>query len=168
MKYLWCYETPIGRLTLVEENGCVCHLLLNGQLPPPGCEPGETDLLASVATQLAEYFAGQRKSFDFPFVLRGTPFQETVWQALQTIPYGETRSYLEIARQIERSTAARAVGMACARNPLPVIVPCHRVVGSNGCLTGYAGGQATKQLLLAAEQSCRTDSHPSSIRYVTN
>ena len=152
MKYLWCYETLLGRLTLIEENGCVYRLLLSGQNPPPGCEVGETDALAAAAAQLAEYFAGQRKDFDIPLVLRGTPFQEIVWQALQTIPYGETRCYQDIARHIGRPAAARAVGMACARNPLPVIVPCHRVVSSNGSLTGYIGGQAAKQLLLSVEQ----------------
>jgi O-6-methylguanine DNA methyltransferase len=104
--------------------------------------------------QLEEYFAGQRKQFEVPLVLRGTPFQVSVWKALLQIPYGETRSYGDIARAIGRDRAVRAVGQANRANPIPVIIPCHRVVGSNGTLTGYAGDQVhLKRHLLEHEHA---------------
>ncbi len=105
--------------------------------------------------QLAEYFAGERKQFDVPLALRGTPFQLEVWRALQRIPYGETRTYADIARAIGRPTATRAVGGANGANPIPIIIPCHRVIGSNGGLTGFGGGIDVKRRLLDLEAGVR-------------
>lgn len=102
--------------------------------------------------QMAEYFQGRRREFDLPLDPQGTAFQRTVWAALREIPYGETRSYGELAAMIGRPKAARAVGMACNRNPLPILIPCHRVVGKDGSLTGYAGGLELKQQLLELEK----------------
>lgn len=104
--------------------------------------------------QLAEYFAGQRQAFDLPLRMQGTPFQQKVWAALRN-PYGETRSYGQIAAQVGNPKAGRAVGMANNRNPIAIIVPCHRVIGANGSLTGYAGGLSVKQELLALERRTR-------------
>ena len=107
----------------------------------------------AAARQLLEYFEGNRQCFDFPIQPEGTPFQKAVWDALRTIPYGQVRSYGQIAAAIGRPKAARAVGMACNRNPLWIVIPCHRVVGNSGRLTGYAGGLATKAALLELEQT---------------
>jgi len=101
--------------------------------------------------QLREYFAGQREDFDLPLVLHGTPFQLSVWRNLQKIPYGKTVSYLDLAKKIGNPKAVRAVGLANGLNPIPIIVPCHRVIGSDGSLTGFGGGLPTKQKLLALE-----------------
>jgi len=105
-----------------------------------------------VATQLAEYFAGDRRAFDLPVAPRGSEFQELVWRALVEIPFGETRSYGQLARSIGQPTASRAVGAANGRNPIAIIVPCHRVIGATGALTGYAGGMAAKRWLLDHER----------------
>lgn len=109
-------------------------------------------VLAQAAAQLAEYFAGQRQSFTIPLAPRGTPFQQEVWRALCAIPYGQTRSYGQLAAALGRPSAARAVGGACRRNPIWLMIPCHRVVGASGSLTGYAGGLERKKALLALEQ----------------
>lgn len=113
---------------------------------------GIPPLLAQAARELGEYFDGIRRTFTFPISLQGTPFQKEVWRALRSIPYGETRTYGQIAAQIGRPKAVRAVGMANHRNPLPIVVPCHRVVGADGSLTGYAGGLDIKTLLLRLEK----------------
>jgi methylated-DNA-[protein]-cysteine S-methyltransferase len=110
-----------------------------------------TRRLDDLTTQLREYFAGKRKTFDFPLAPRGTEFQLAVWNALLDIPYGDTTTYAELARRIGRPSAVRAVGAANGANPIPVIIPCHRVIGSNGTLTGYGGGIERKQWLLALE-----------------
>jgi len=107
---------------------------------------------AGVRAQLAEYFAGERTLFDVPLVMAGTPFQLRVWRELENIPYGETISYGELARRVEQPSAARAVGLANGRNPISVIVPCHRVLGANGSLTGYGGGMERKETLLGLER----------------
>ena len=109
-------------------------------------------ILQEASRQLAEYFAGQRKSFTLPYAMQGTRWQRSVWQALTRIPYGETRSYRQIAEQVGNPRAFRAVGMANNRNPLPILVPCHRVIGADGSLVGYASGVAIKQKLLQLEQ----------------
>ncbi|OGX68180.1 MAG: hypothetical protein A2189_01585 [Paenibacillus sp. RIFOXYA1_FULL_44_5] len=106
---------------------------------------------AAVGLQLQDYFAGKQNTFDIPIRLYGTSFQQKVWQALLDIPYGETRTYTDIALAIGSKKAARAVGGACNRNPIPVLVPCHRVVGASGSMVGYAGGLAIKQYLLQTE-----------------
>lgn len=141
-------ESPVGLLTITEENGTLTALHFGGEseTPPP------TPLLQEVLRQLTAYFAGTLTAFDLPLAPKGTPFQQAVWRALCVIPYGQTRSYSEIAAAIGRPNACRAVGMANHQNPIAIIVPCHRVVGKGGALTGYAGGLAVKQALLAFEQ----------------
>jgi len=144
--------TPQGlaRLTFPAEPLDWCHDWVRRWEPQaeviadgPGLEP--------VAAQLAAYFAHELTAFDLPLDMRGTEFQRQVWQALTTVPFGQTRSYGQIAAQIGRPKAVRAVGAANGANPVPVIVPCHRIIGSNGTLTGYAGGLELKQQLLALE-----------------
>lgn len=116
------------------------------------CVPSPTDpLLKKAVKQLDEYFAGKRKKFDLPLSMKGTEFQQKVWEALRAIPYGETRSYGDIAKAIGKPKAARAVGMANNRNPVSIIVPCHRVIGANGSLVGYGGGLKAKEFLLKLE-----------------
>jgi len=140
--------SPIGGLLLVaNEDGLV---RIEWRTAAPGC-PDSGGPLSSTIRQLAEYFAGTRRQFDVPLALRGTPFQLEVWRALQQIPYGETRSYAEVARAIGRPTATRAVGAATGANPIPIIVPCHRVIGSNGSLTGFGSGIDVKRRLLDLE-----------------
>lgn len=112
-----------------------------------------TELLSMATIQLDEYFQGKRTTFSLPFKLTGTPFQLAVWKELQNIPYGKTTSYKEIAQKINKPKAYRAVGMANNKNPLPIIIPCHRVIGSNGKLIGYAGGLNLKNYLLELEKS---------------
>jgi len=112
-----------------------------------------TELLSMATIQLDEYFQGKRTTFSLPFKLTGTPFQLAVWKELQNIPYGQTTSYKEIAQKINKPKAYRAVGMANNKNPLPIIIPCHRVIGSNGKLIGYAGGLKLKNYLLELEKS---------------
>ena len=112
-----------------------------------------TELLSMASIQLDEYFQGKRTTFSLPFKLTGTPFQLAVWKELQNIPYGQTTSYKEIAQKINKPKAYRAVGMANNKNPLPIIIPCHRVIGSNGKLIGYAGGLKLKNYLLELEKS---------------
>jgi len=112
----------------------------------------ETELIKRTRSQLEEYFAGRRKTFDLPLSAKGTEFQRAVWSQLEKIPYGVTKSYGETARSLGMPKAARAVGGACNRNPIAIIVPCHRVVGANGSLTGYAGGLEFKEKLLKLEQ----------------
>lgn len=148
-------DSPIGPLTLVALDGKLSGLYMNLQRHrPPDATFGEPDPtpFTEVIRQLDEYFGGQRTEFDLPMALVGTPFQRTVWAALQEIPYGETRSYGQLAERIGRPGAARAVGLANGRNPIGIIVPCHRVVGASGDLTGYGGGLERKQHLLDFER----------------
>ena len=149
-------ESPIGALTIVSSDGALVAILMDGHHRPPVPESawGERvdDALPEATRQLAEYFAGRRRAFDLPLAPSGTDFQRQVWAALAEIPYGETRSYGQIAAAIGRPGASRAVGMANGRNPVSVVVPCHRVVGASGSLTGYAGGPERKQFLLDLER----------------
>jgi methylated-DNA-[protein]-cysteine S-methyltransferase len=153
MKSIFFYEYPIGRIGIGEENGAVSRVFFSGQEVFPDRESAETPLIKKAAEQLGEYFAGRRKEFDLPLVLHGTDFQVSVWKALQSIPAGETRTYGDIAALIGRPKACRAVGMANNRNPIPIIVPCHRVIGRDGSLTGYGGGLPVKQYLLELEKA---------------
>lgn len=152
-------ESPIGVLTLVASGEGLTHVLFEGQepvdvgLPDDLPEVDDDPALEAAATQLGEYFAGERRAFDLPLDLRGTDFQKDAWRALAAVPYGETRTYGEQAEAIGRPGAFRAVGAANGRNPIPVILPCHRIVGSDGSLTGFAGGLATKRRLLDLEQA---------------
>ncbi|WP_309111904.1 methylated-DNA--[protein]-cysteine S-methyltransferase [Saccharothrix sp.] len=147
-------DSPVGPLTLVATDGVLSGLYMTDQRYRPDDEsfgPADAAPFADVIVQLEEYFAGTRTSFDLELDLLGTPFQRTVWRALCSIPYGETVSYGELAALVGRPTAARAVGMANGRNPVGIIVPCHRVVGSTGDLTGYGGGIDRKRQLLEFE-----------------
>lgn len=150
-------DSPIGPLTLVSTPaGELTGLYLDQQRHrPPGRLFGDRDdgLLPEVVSQLAEYFAGERTRFTVPLTMTGTPFQRQVWSALRDIPYGETTTYGELARILGRPLASRAVGLANGKNPISIIVPCHRVVGSTGDLTGYGGGLDRKRLLLAHERA---------------
>lgn len=131
--------------------GLTGTFLCPGRLPG-GLREQETPLLREAEKQLGEYFAGTRREFHLPLSLRGTPFQLSVWAALQKIPFGETRSYGQLAAMIGRPRACRAVGMANHANPVMIVVPCHRVIGSDGSLTGYGGGLEMKRFLLDLEQ----------------
>ncbi|HXV94723.1 MAG TPA: methylated-DNA--[protein]-cysteine S-methyltransferase [Pseudonocardia sp.] len=148
-------DSPLGELTLVARGGRLCGLFMEDQRhrPPqnafgvPDAEP-----FGAVVAQLSEYFDGSRTRFELPLALQGTPFQLSVWRALSDIPYGTTLSYGELAAALGRPTAARAVGLANGKNPIGIVVPCHRVVGSTGWLTGYGGGIERKRYLLDLEQ----------------
>ena len=148
MKNVLYYDFPIGKVGIIEENDKLTEIFF-GDGPQAGQK--ETSLIKETVKQLQEYFAGQRREFSLPLAPRGTEFQQAVWQALTTIPYGETRSYKQIAEQIGNSRACRAVGMANNRNPISIVIPCHRVIGSDGRLVGYGGGLDVKQLLLELE-----------------
>lgn len=145
-------ESPIGKLTLCAnaDDTALTHIRFGEQIAA-GDELYSTPLLRRAEEQLGEYFAGQRKKFDLPLAPAGTPFQQCCWQALCAIPYGRTRSYGDQAKAVGNPKASRAVGMANNRNPLPIVIPCHRVVGSSGKLVGYAGGLGIKEALLALE-----------------
>lgn len=148
-------SSPIGPLTLVATDGVLTGLYMDEQRHPPAAgRHGEPDpaAFADVEAQLAAYFAGELTSFDVPLTLTGTPFQQRVWGALRDIPYGETLSYGQLAARIGQPTACRAVGLANGRNPISILVPCHRVVGADGRLTGYGGGLPRKEQLLALER----------------
>ena len=152
--------SPVGELRLVAvEHALAAIYFPESRDAPVVATPARSapdhPVLRLAAVQLAEYFAGDRDRFSIPLAPRGTPFQHKVWQALAAIPYGETRSYGEIARAIGTPSASRAVGAANGRNPLPIIVPCHRVIGADGTLTGFGGGLDAKRWLLAHEQRAR-------------
>lgn len=150
-------DSPVGRLTVVARAGALIRILFPNEGPlDPGLGPAdETEpdepVLAEAARQLDEYFAGSRSAFDLPLDIEGNDFERQVWQALRTIPYGQTISYGRQAELIGRPGAARAVGAANGRNPLPIVLPCHRVVGADGTLTGFGGGLDTKRALLELE-----------------
>lgn len=144
--------TPIGTLHLVARGGALVELLLPNK-PAPELRPGTHAVLVDAAKQLREYFAGTRDAFDLPLAPDGTAFQRRVWDALLAIPHGVTRSYGDIARAIGSPTASRAVGAANGQNPIAIIIPCHRVIGSSGSLTGYGGGMPTKKWLLEHERA---------------
>jgi methylated-DNA-[protein]-cysteine S-methyltransferase len=148
-------DTPIGKLLIAGDSEAIWHI----EFPKNG-KPGqpETDWkqssrgpIAEALRQLREYFTGRRTGFDLPLKPEGTPFQENVWRHLQDIPYGETISYGELARRVGNPNASRAVGAANGCNPIPIVIPCHRVIGSNGKLVGFGGGLPIKEALLAHE-----------------
>ena len=147
-------DSPIGLLTLAGRDGVLTNLRMVEQTYEPSRADWTLDnsAFADATKQLDAYFAGERLAFEVEFDLGGTQFQQRVWKALLTIPYGETRSYGEIAGQIGAPGAARAVGLANGHNPIAIIVPCHRVIGASGKLTGYGGGLDRKQTLLSLEK----------------
>ncbi|MGH6650775.1 MAG: methylated-DNA--[protein]-cysteine S-methyltransferase [Sphingopyxis sp.] len=152
-KTIW---SPVGELTLVADAAGLAAILWENDRPGrvplgPLREGGDHPVLVETERQLGEYFAGARRRFDVPLSFAGTDFQKRVWAALLTIPFGETRSYGEIATQLGKPSASRAVGAANGRNPISIIAPCHRVIGSGGQLTGFAGGLEAKKYLLELE-----------------
>ena len=154
MKRYTIITTPLGAMTLQANDDGLLGAWFETQTTKPE-ELGERDdacsILLAAQAQLAEYFAGVREQFDLPIAAQGTPFQMAVWRALSTIPFGETWSYQQLANAIDNPKAVRAVGLANGKNPISIIVPCHRVIGKNGKLTGYAGGVERKAALLKLE-----------------
>lgn len=144
------FDTPLGQMGLAAENGAITRLYLPNS-PTPRLMPHSTPLLEAGREQLLEYLNGARKEFDLPLAPSGTPFQEKVWAALLGIPWGQTRSYRDIALAADCPRGFRAVGLANRRNPIPIFIPCHRVVGADGSLTGYGGGLELKRALLELE-----------------
>ena len=156
MKSIYYYQTKIGKLGIAEVAGEITHILFeNSTKVPNDYQLQETALLKKAALELEEYLLGHRKSFDLPLNPQGTPFQIKVWEALQAIPYGETRSYKEIAEAVGSPRGFRAVGLANNKNPIMIIIPCHRVIGANGKLVGYSEGVDIKETLLNLEKDNR-------------
>lgn len=150
MKYCYIYDTVIGKITITADKEFVYRIEFGGNT---NSEIREIDLIKKTYQQLSEYFCGKRKIFDIPLKLEGTEFQLKVWQALQKIPYGATRTYKELAAAAGNEKACRAAGMCNNKNPIAIIIPCHRVIGSSGKLVGYAGGLKIKQFLLDLEKN---------------
>lgn len=166
-RYMTCMESPVGRLVIVSDGQAIIQVCFE---PPDGFQEKERganeagkgtteknesevcSLNVRAVAQLTEYFAGRRREFDLPLSPAGTAFQQKVWQALQQIPYGETRSYGQVAEAVGNPKASRAVGMANHQNPIPILIPCHRVIGADGKLVGYGGGLNIKETLLCLEQ----------------
>ncbi|QSI75657.1 methylated-DNA--[protein]-cysteine S-methyltransferase [Niveibacterium microcysteis] len=157
MSMIWMpHATPIGAMILAGGPAGLAGAWLVGQAHFDGVQPdwredATASLLCDAAAQLDEWFAGRRRDFDLPLAPRGTDFQKAVWHEIARVPFGETRNYGSVAQALGKPSAARAVGAAAGRNPLTIIVPCHRLVGCGGALTGYAGGLPRKQTLLAFE-----------------
>lgn len=157
MQLSYCYiASPVGQLKLVANEQALVAILWDNENPKRVrlaelIEDVSHPILLNTQQQLIEYFSGQRKVFDIPLDFEGTDFQKQVWSALLTIPYGETRSYKQIAQQLGNEKAVRAVGAANGKNPISIIAPCHRVIGSGGALVGFAGGLDKKEILLRLE-----------------
>jgi len=156
MKRYDYYDSPCGRMLLVADGDALCGAYFVGQkhfreVDPVWRRDPASAPLAQARRQFDEYFAGKRKAFDVPLAPEGTPFQRAVWKAIAGVPFGATISYAELARRAGRPGSARAAGAATGRNPIGIIVPCHRIVGADGSLTGYAGGMDKKRALLALE-----------------
>ena len=144
------WDSPVGQVVAVEEDGALVRF--GTGTADETCGPRDDGVLPALREQLQAYWAGELRDFDVPLAPTGTPFQQRVWSALRTIPYGETRSYKDLAEQLGQPTAVRAVGAANGRNPVWLVVPCHRVIGSSGKLIGYAGGLDVKRFLLDHER----------------
>lgn len=170
---VFCYvESPIGRLMLTTDGTALTGLYMNLYRNKPSKLPGlgddwiqnaTIDPLPAAARQLKEYFAGKRREFDLPLRMAGTEFQQRVWRELTKIPFGETRSYGQLAKRLNNPNGSRAVGLANGRNPIAIIVPCHRVIGADGSLTGFGGGIERKEWLLSHEGLPRNGNLPLSI-----
>jgi methylated-DNA-[protein]-cysteine S-methyltransferase len=161
-RYLTQIDSPVGPLTLVSDGRALTGLYMADQRhAPPEFEGAVRDdgaaPFAEARAQLAAYFEGRLWEFDLPLAPEGTPFRLRVWESLRAIPYGETISYGELARRVGNANASRAVGLANGRNPIGIVVPCHRVIGANGSLTGYGGGLERKAALLALERGMGRD-----------
>lgn len=159
MNYAYSYEFETGKLWICTDENSLIEISFNDNLVSRNTEIKETELILKVKSQLEEYFSGKRKTFDLPLNPQGTEFQKRVWQALTKIPYGETCCYKDIAIAIGNPKASRAIGMANNKNPIPIIIPCHRVIGKNGNLTGYAGGLDIKRKLLEFEYNVKNLVH---------
>lgn len=153
MNHAYSYEFTIGKLWICSDEKSLLEISFSDNLLTENPHIKETEFILKVKSQLDEYFSGQRKIFDLPINPKGTEFQKKVWKALIQIPYGKTCSYKDIAVSVGNPKASRAVGMANNKNPIPIIIPCHRVIGKNGNLTGYAGGLDLKSTLLNLEQA---------------
>jgi methylated-DNA-[protein]-cysteine S-methyltransferase len=151
LKSLWFCDTAIGKIGIAEENGELTDILYPGENPDFDYTYKETPLIKEAHKQLSEYFNGERKKFDLPLRIDGPPFQTKVWNALMEIPYGETRSYKDIAVRVGNPSGSRAVGCANGKNRLPIIIPCHRVIAADGTPGGYGGGLNMKKFLLNLE-----------------
>lgn len=152
MKSIWYYDFPIAVLGIAEDGVGITDIFFKNKKAPHSFTESETPLLKEAARQLRDYFDGRRKAFDLPLSLHGTAFQLADWEALQAIPYGETRSYGQLAGTVGNPKAARAVGMANHQNPVMIVVPCHRVISGDGSLGGYTGGLDVKRYLLDLEK----------------
>ncbi len=150
MKYVKYTNTKIGNIAMIQENSSITEIQINKKIEKQIIQK-DTPLLRKTEKQILEYLEGKRKIFDVPLNPKGTKFMKKVWTSLQEIPYGETRTYGQIAQRIGNPKAARAVGMANHRNPIPIVIPCHRVIGRNGNLVGYALGMQKKEFLLTLE-----------------
>ncbi|MBU5675411.1 methylated-DNA--[protein]-cysteine S-methyltransferase [Alkaliphilus sp. MSJ-5] len=153
MKNIYFYQTDIGKICIIENGTEITNLYFDKGIIPNDAKINETELLKEAKQQLDDYLAGRIKNFDLPLAPVGTEFQQKVWRTLQDIPYGETRSYGEIAKNIGKPKASRAIGMANNKNPILIFIPCHRIIGTNGKLTGYAGGLEVKEFLLNKEKA---------------
>ncbi|KNF09113.1 methylated-DNA--protein-cysteine methyltransferase Ogt [Gottschalkia purinilytica] len=153
MKNITFYPTSLGLIGIVEKNGAIIELFFGKKHKSTGCVEQETPVLREAARQLEEYLDGKLKSFNLPLAPEGTDFQQTVWAALRDIPYGETRTYKQVAEVIGKPEASRTVGAANNKNPILIITPCHRVIGTYGKLVGYAAGLAVKEKLLEMEKN---------------
>lgn len=162
MKYAAIMDSPIGQLLIAEENGSLIriHRLATTDKTGGGAYREtdriwrDTPLISGTVQELQEYFAGSRRSFSLPLNPSGTPFQQAVWRQLCAIPYGSTRTYRHIAQAVGNARACRAAGSAIGKNPILIVIPCHRVIGSNGSLTGFSAGMDAKEFLLAHEGAC--------------
>ncbi len=163
---LYHYPATLGGIYMADDGSALTHLgYLSTEKRPASTNfiMGETSLMREAKRQLEEYLAGGRTLFTIPLAPKGTPFQMCVWEALSKIPYGETRSYKQLAEAVQSPKAFRAVGMANHQNPISILIPCHRVIGANGRLTGYAGGLDVKGFLLQLEATVVTSSSPSAL-----
>lgn len=158
MKNIFFYQTGIGEIGIAENGKAVTNLYFQGEQIPRDAVIFETEILKEAGRQLRDYFSGKLRNFTLPLAPAGTEFMLRVWESLLVIPYGETRSYQEIAQSVGNKKASRAVGLANNRNPIPIFIPCHRVIGANGKLIGYGGGLEIKAQLLELEKLSTTPS----------